>query len=333
MKIAFLGNFRVDYTSEMHYLKTLRGLGHEVYLLQEGIDQIEAITKHAMKSDMFFWVHTHGWHTKGMPELLQKLRDAKIPSVGYHLDLWLGIQREKDLETDCYWDIDYFFSVDEIMVNYLNIRSDRPKAFYCPAGVFKDECGLGVKQAKYEHDVIFVGSKNYHKEWPYRTQLIEFLEQTYKERFALYGRDGKGIVRGQDLNNLYASAKIVVGDTLCKNFSYPYYLSDRIFETTGRGGFIIHPYIQGIEELFVTQQIPALARYEPNYYDTKQSEIIVYPFNNFEYLKYLIDYYLIHEEEREVIRLRGMKRTIEQHTYENRLSYILDKVNEDFNAK
>ena len=34
-KITFLGNFRVDYTSESHHAKTLESLGHEVVRLQE----------------------------------------------------------------------------------------------------------------------------------------------------------------------------------------------------------------------------------------------------------------------------------------------------------
>ena len=59
-----------------------------------------------------------------------------------------------------------------------------------------------------------------------------------------------GVIRGKELNDLYATAKVVVGDTLCKGFNYPYYFSDRLFETTGRGGFLIHPYIKGLEDYF-----------------------------------------------------------------------------------
>lgn len=327
MKIAFLGNFNVDYTSESHYIKTLRKLGHEVYPLQEGVDQIETILDRASKMEMFLWVHTHGWHTKGMAEGLEILKERGIPTVGYHLDLWKGLKREIDLESDPYWKIEYFFSVDNLMVDYLNSRDDLPKAFYLPAGVFEDECYIGTKNTRYMHDVIFVGSKAYHPEWPYRPQLIEWLEKTYGSRFALYGRDGKGIIRGEQLNDLYASAKVVVGDTLCKNFDYPFYLSDRIFETTGRGGFIIHPYIHGISDLFALPEYQFNAKGKQlDTFDTSKAEIITYPFNEFEYLKYLIDYYIKNDEERESIRLRGFQKTKLNHTYTNRLNYLVQTI-------
>lgn len=322
MKIAFLGNFREPYTSESHYLKSLRELGHEVFLLQEGIDDINQIMKRASQMDLFFWVHTHGWKTAGIEEGLKQLKGLGIPTVGYHLDLWMGIERQRDLETDPYWKLDYFFSVDKLMVDYLNSRPDMPKAFYMPAGVFGQECFIGEKKSEYAFDVIFVGSKRYHPEWQYRTELVEWLENTYEDRFGLFGREGinKGQIRGHELNSLYASAKIVVGDTLCKGFDYPYYLSDRIFETTGRGGFIIHPYIKGLEDLF---ELPKL---EGNHLDTSKAEIVTYPFGNFEYLKYLIDYFLENEEEREAIRMRGHEKSKVYHTYANRLNYMLEVI-------
>jgi len=321
MKIVFLGNFRESYTSETHYLKTLRSLGHEVMLMQEGIDGIDTIMSRARKANLFFWVHTHGWHTTGMREALKELKALGIPTVGYHLDLWLGLQRQRDLSTDPYWDIDYFFSVDKLMVEYLNQQKNMPKAYYLPAGVFKEECYMTPTIPEYEHDIIFVGSKRYHPEWKYRTELIDWLEATYGSRFTLFGRDGKGLVRGDELNRLYSSTKVVIGDTLCKDFTYPYYLSDRVFETTGRGGFIIHPYIEGIEDLFETQEPMS-----PFDCDTTKAEIITYPYGNFDYLKYLIDYFLKNEEEREEVRMRGFDKTSKHHTYTNRLSYLLETI-------
>jgi len=322
MKIAFLGNFRESYTSETHYLKTLRKLGCEVFPLQEGTDNIHQVMSRAIKMDMLFWVHTHGWNTEGMREALQILKEQNIPTIGYHLDLWMGIAREKDLQTDPYWDIDYFFSVDKLMVDFLNSREDMPKAFYLPAGVFEDECYIAPRE-EWRHDIVFVGSKRYHPEWKYRTELINWLEATYGNKFALYGRDGRGIIRGHELNQLYSSSKIVIGDTLCKNFNYPYYLSDRIFETMGRGGFIIHPYIEGLETLYNTQEYTSSKRHETN---TDNAHLITYPFNNFDYLKYLIDYYLDNDKEREAIRKRGYEYTKKHHTYTNRLNYLLETI-------
>lgn len=309
MKIVFIGNFDIDYTTETHHKKTFEKLGHEVITFQENKCDINDILREATNSDMLYWTHTHGWKV-GTDEqvvfLLSELKRLGIPSVGYHLDLWLGIQRQKDLETDPYWNIQYFFSVDKMMVDLMNTREDLPKSFFLRAGVFEDDCYLGTPREEYKTDVLFVGSRNYHVEWPYRPHLIRWLEETYGPRFKQYGGGGLGTIRGKDLNDLYASSKVVVGDTLCKDFNYPDYLSDRVFETTGRGGFIIHPYISGLEECF-----------------TLGEEIGSYPFNNFELLKKKIDFYIENDALREKIRLAGHGRTKKEHTYTNRIHELL----------
>ena len=322
MKIAFLGNFQVPYSSESQYLKTLRKMGHQVYPLQEGTDNIHQIMSRTRDRDLFLWVHTHGWQTEGIEDGLEEMRELGIPSVGYHLDLWLGLKREKDLATDPYWNIDYFFSVDRLMVEYLNQHDTLPKGFFLPAGVYEAECYPTEPVQQYQHDIIFVGSGVYHPEWEYRQDLINWLHIKYGKQFAHYGYGGIKKIRGHELNQLYSSSKIVIGDTLCKNFDYPYYLSDRIFETTGRNGFIIHPHIGGIEDLYETQ------RTKP-----EGAEIITYPFNNFDYLEYLIQYFLDNTAERESIRARGHERTLREHTYTHRLSYLLETIKNERASK
>jgi hypothetical protein len=321
MRIAFLGNFHVDYSSESHYLKTLRALGHEVVPLQEGNATASEVREESIKSDALFWVHTHGWETPGIAAVLQELKDRRIPSFGYHLDLWKGLHREADLKTDPYWNIEYFFTVDPSFVPDLTAMGI--KAFHVPAGVFADECYIGDWKQQYAHDVIFVGSRGYHPEWPYREHLIATLEQNYGDRFAQYGGGGLGTIRGSELNDLYASAKVVMGDTLCPNFNYPGYFSDRVFETTGRGGFIIHPYILGIDQVF-NVPVPMLN----GEMDTSNAEIVTYPFGNLGHLMYEIDYYLQNDVEREAIRMRGHERTKKTNTYTHRLTKILQIIAE-----
>lgn len=309
MTITFLGNFSVDYSSESHYLNTFKDLGHTVIPLQEGKTDAETILSNSLQSDMFFWVHTHQWNTPQILQVLEKLKSKGIPSVGYHLDLWMGIERQKDLGTDPYWNIQYFFCTDSLMVDYLN-KETNIEANYLPAGVYDKECYMATPDRnKYPHDVIFVGSRGYHHEWQYRPLLIQWLEDTYGKRFGHYGGDGLGVVRGHDLNVLYASSKVVIGDTLCINYDYPYYFSDRLFETTGRGGFLIFPYIKGIDDNFELGE-----------------EIQTYPFNDFSTLETKIDFYLADDKARESIRLAGFERTKKDHTYKNRLQFIIDKV-------
>lgn len=308
MKITFLGNFNVSYSSENHHAKTLESLGHEVIKLQEGSVDGNEIVKQALLSDLFVVVHTHCWVTPvlSLADVLRLLK-GKVTTLTYHLDLWLGLERQKDLDTDDFYKlIDHFFCTDKLMADWFN-KNTKVKGHFLPAGVYHEETYF-VDLPK-TNDVIFVGSKSYHQEWKWRPQLIDWLSQTYGDRFKHYGNDGLGIVRGDELNRLYASTKIVVGDTLCLNFNYPYYLSDRVFETTGRGGFLLMPYIKGIEDLFEIGK-----------------EIATFKFGNFNDLKSKINYYLEHDEEREKIRLAGFERTKKDHTYQQRWITILDTI-------
>lgn len=312
MKIAFVGNFSVDFTSETHWAKSLESLGHTVVRMQENRTPTEVILTQSLGCDVFVWVHTHSYRVQGnlkMIDLLKQLKKAGIPTVAYHLDLYMGINRWKEYDKDPYLHgLEHFFTVDKFMADWLN-ENTSTKGHYLPAGVFDKECVLLPPQMV-RYDVVFTGSRNYHSEYPFRPQLIDFLKKTYGLRFIHIGNDGDiGPRRGLDLNQIYRNAKIVVGDTLQIGFDYPYYYSDRLYEVPGRGGFSIFPDIKGVEE-----------NYEPN------KEIVLYKHGDLQDLKEKIDYYLSHHDERESIRVAGFERTKRDHTYVNRWKTILETI-------
>lgn len=314
MHIVFLGNFQVDYSSENHHVKSLEALGHKVLCLQEQTASAAEVLQYVRQAQLFIWVHTHGWETQkangvGMVEVLSELRQLGIPSITYHLDLWFGLQRQKDLELDKFYKhIDHFFTVDKKMADWFN-ENTQVKGHYLQAGVFDQECYMAESHGP-KQDVIFVGSRGYHPEWEYRPYLIDWLKRTYGESFLHVGGDGQQpTTRGAALNQLYADSKVAVGDTLCIGFKYPYYWSDRVYETLGRGGFLIHPYVQGMEKHFEDKK-----------------HLVFYEYGNFEQLKTLIDYYLLHEEEREAIRKAGHEHVKANHTYKHRWQQILSEL-------
>jgi hypothetical protein len=313
--IVFLGNFEVPYSSENHHANSLESLGHTVCRLQERFIKDSVILENALNSDLFIWVHTHGWNTPGrigMGMVLEQLRASKIPTMTYHLDLWLGLEREKDLREDNFYQtIGHFFATDKLMADWFN-ENTNVKGHFLPAGVYDKECYIhpDYDYNNFDYDVIFVGSKRYHPEYPYRSELIDYLRSKYGKRFLHVGGDGDtGTVRGDELNRIYAKSKIAVGDSLNINFNYPYYTSDRLFESTGRGGFTIYPDIKGLDAYF---------------YDKK--EIIFYSHGDLEDLTNKIDYYLEHDEEREKIRMLGHNRTKREHTYVHRWATILKEL-------
>ena len=310
MQITFLGNFEVPFSSENHHALSLESLGHEVIRLQENRTDTNAVLSSALRSDLFVWVKTHGWNTPGkrtIRDVINILKANNKKTISYHLDLYMGIERWNEYKDSDLFAIDHFFTVDPQMAKWLN-ENTQVKGHFVPAGVYDKECYIA--DVPIERDIIFVGSRGYHHEWPWRPQLIDWLKETYKDRFQHWGGDGLGVVRGDALNKLYASTKIVIGDTLSPNFDYPYYFSDRLFETTGRGGFILFPYIKGIEDYF-----------KPG------KELATYKFGNFDDLRGKIDFYLRNRPLREQLRQAGYARTKKDHTYKNRWQEILEVLN------
>jgi hypothetical protein len=314
VRIAFVGNFGVDYSSETHHAKTLQSMGHEVVQLQEGSASGERILEESLRSDLLVFIHTHGWSTPRMPleRVLTRLNRERIPTVTYHLDLWKGLQRQRDLDRDPFYRlIGWFFTPDKLMADWF-CENTAVKGRFLPAGVFDQECYIAEDLSKHPHgnEVIFVGSRGYHPEHPWRPTLIDWLRNTYGSRFTHVGPDGDtGTIRGHDLNRVYASSKVAVGDTLCLNFTYPFYASDRLFEAPGRGAFQLFPRITGLDEWF-----------------TDGETIRFFGYGDFDGLKDSIDFYLDNEVERERIRLAGHEHVKANHTYIRRWQSILDTV-------
>jgi len=328
MRIVMIGNFQVSYCTEQDWAWTYEHLGHEVIRCQENQTTTEEIWSHAQTSDLVHYVHTHGWETPGeatIGELLEKCRNSNICTIGVHLDYWRGLEREKDVGTHPWWHTDFTFTADGGSNDWY--KEQGINHFYLKAGVVERDCYLGEYREEYACDVAFVGSYHYHPEWSYRPRLIDWLQETYGDRFRRYAGDTQwGTIRGKDLNDLYASVKVVVGDTLCIGFDHPDYFSDRLFETTGRGGFMIFPEIEGISSdgwpnkgCFNLSSFNQVAMYTP-----LPVELVTYGFENFGDLRNKINYYLDHDKERKAIKLAGHERTKRDHTYTNRVLEMFD---------
>ena len=290
------------------WAKSLEKLGHQVTRKQENAVRPGQIEKEIVGHDLFLWVRT--WEGFVTLHDIEAVRSMGIPSVNVHLDLFIGISREATLDTDPRWRTDYVFTADGDPNSQRIFEEHGINHYWLRAGVFDEGAVLFEKnnQPDLQGDVVFVGGgKEYaHPEWPYRRKLIEFLE-TFPG-YRKYGHPQR-LVRERDLNQLYANAKVVVGDTLNVGFNHPNYWSDRVYETIGRGGFIIHPRISGLEKDFIENE-----------------EIVFYDYNNFDELREKIEYYLTHDEEREKIRKAGLKRAQKDHTYVNRMKEMLDIV-------
>lgn len=312
MQVAFRGNFLPDveppeerWSTECQVAHTLEAMGHEVLRLQEnavGWDVVEHLARH---SDLFLWTTTWNKDPVGALRTLARLRKASIPSVSMHLDLYWGLKREAQLREHPFFRSAHVFTADgghdrefaELGINHHWLQP----AIYAPDAV------VGQVQGEYECQIAFVGSYPYpHPEHaPARAQIVHFCQSQFSG-FRLW----RGGVRGQALADLYASAKIVMGDS-CLAGKVSRYFSDRIPETLGRGGFLIHPHVEGIEE---------------HYQDGKHLRL--YEAGDFFQLRSLIRHYLdpANDEERRSIALAGREHVLAQHTYRHRLEELLDVV-------
>jgi len=98
MKILFIGNFDVPYTTENHHKRTYEKLGHEVTTLREGKTNGDIIINELRGKDLLVFTHTHGWHTEGIRYVLKEkgLRSAIKALQGINLVYKVEGKNEKD---------------------------------------------------------------------------------------------------------------------------------------------------------------------------------------------------------------------------------------------
>lgn len=323
ISVVYAGNHSQPHCSEVHIAASLESQGHRVIRLQEDQMSLRAMDEATWGADLFLWTHTAGFLQFPESEMLAWLsakRALGLPTVSYHLDLWSGLQRQRGLESHPFWRTEYVFTPDGGSPRFFERHG--VNHFYLKPGVYGAECTPGTFRREFAADVIFVGSGSahgaYHEEWGYRRELLGWLAKTYGAQYVKHGNPpstrGRSFIRGADLNDLYASAKVVVGDTLClgpedakePRFTHERYWSDRVYETVGRGGFLIHPRIVGLEDEFRDGEHLAYYRY-----------------GDFDGLKRTIDHYLDHEDERRRIQAAGQAFVRDNCTYVHRTGEML----------
>lgn len=292
MVIGYIGNWIPEHSTENDRAWSLNKLGHKVIAFQENNVSKDQILSY--KFDLLLYSHTHGWERPEIEEAILAVKKMGIKTVAVHLDLWRKLQRQVDIGKEATWFMDYLFTPDK------GLRV--PHHFYMRPGIKESSCYLAAPDpVKYNQKVAFIGSYHYHPEYPERPHLIDFLRRTYGDEFILI----EGGMRGHDLNVLYRTVPIIVGDScFSQSVPVPGYYSDRVPETLGRGGLLLHPQVRALE----------------NY------PLVMW--NDYTELAHLIDYYLENEIEAEKIRLSGFNYVKRNDTYTQIMKEVLEIVNE-----
>jgi hypothetical protein len=305
--VAYVGNFRPEFSTESYIRRAFIQLGWDVLPLQEDTVTLNDIYAAANVSDFLAVTHTHSWRTEwesssvGMRGVLERLAGDKIPTIALHQDRYWGIPEREEMLRH-HW----FFRCFQVWTsdggNQDKFASLGIEHHWFPPGIDARHVFKALPESRYQADVCFVGSRNYHDTiYPFRKQMVDWLDNAnHPWSFMRFG-DGPGhpTVRGPELNSIYASVKVVVGDSIFAG-SKAYY-SDRIPETCGRNGFLIHPASEGME-------FP-LACYQPQ---------------SIESLDATIRYWLEHDKDREELREAGFEWWRRNGTWAHRVAMVLN---------
>lgn len=305
MNIAILGNHSCSFSTESELAWTLETrLEHNVIRLQENkiLTHEVVSTCRERGAKLLIYVHTHGWDTVGtitQDQMIEELRKAGIKTCSFHLDRFWGLntldQREDRIGTHAFWKTDKVFTADG--GNDSKFKERGVDHVWLPPAVVERDCYLGQVSLQFNSPLAFAGADGYHPEYPFRSTLVSRLRELYGANFRVY----QG-VREAALNNLYATVRVMVGDS-CFAGS-PNYWSDRVPETIGRGGFLIYPETPGLS-------IPGLVTYPPQ---------------DIPALVKLINYYIDddHQAERTERRNLAHEDVKKNHTYTNRMTTLLE---------
>jgi hypothetical protein len=320
MRIAYLGNFVPPYSTENEVLRALR-VDHQVTPVQEGrASDLNRFLRsiRVEKPDLLLWTRTKSLSDRVGRQMQRTLLDvctrAGVPVVGYHLDRWWGLPREREIATELYFQIDLLITADgghQELWEKAGVRHG-----WLPPAVSAKWCFEGRKRSEYEAQIAFVGNwQSYHPEWEHRMALVEHLRRRWPQtRF--WPEPGQGAIRGTDLTDLYASVDVMVGDScLVPNADgspCTRYCSDRIPETLGRGGVLLHPWVEGITDgtFFDGGYVGHLFTWELGDFDDLDNALAAI----------LSD----PPETTDKMRVRAREHVLANHTYEVRVDQILD---------
>lgn len=313
MRIVYVGNFKRPWCTEVHVTEAFTDLGHQVVQVQEDGPGIAGAAEHVERhgADLVLWTRT--WSTPLGPGLaaLDRIRGAGVPSVSYHLDRWWGLDREYQLDTEPFFRTDLVITADgghDDLWPTLGIRH----LWLPPAVSHREARTPGNASARWgARPVVFVGSLPYpHRAWhPVRQAAVDAVQHAFPLAFRVWPQPNRPI-RGQALADLYASVKVVVGDSCLipdpDGTPVTRYWSDRIPETTGRGALLIHPQVEGLDQVH-----PFLP---------------TYPLGDTDALVDAVREFLSDDDMRTRMAALNRDHTLEHHTYLQRAEAIVDLV-------
>jgi hypothetical protein len=306
LRVHYVGNHSVAHSTETHVGQALEAVGVNVTRHQENEVDWATLHRKVARADFVLWTSTNDYAPPATyPAQREFLSKCKPPVVGYHLDIWWELKREHRLREAPFFQSTMVVTADgghddrwaEVGINHR----------YMPPGVSEFECGGGTPRPEFTVPLAFVGSwqGGYHVESDHRRQLVKFLQ---RRGCAFWPKKGQPAVRNEALRDLYASTVVNVGDS-CFSGRIRSYISDRVPETLGRGGFLLHPHVDGVTDGTLY---------------TDGEHLRTWQAGDWAELDRLVDHYTAHPDEAKTIAEKGRAHVLAEHTYTVRMRQLLD---------
>jgi len=290
MKVLYLGNWNPFVNSTEKLIKAaLEKLGHEVICEDERTAKAPNILEHAVnnKVDLFLFHKGIRWEMD-IQQLMELLFRLPCKKAFWYFDPITGIpEREMFVQAVIPY-VDLAFMTNGTWIKQHNYKNTRWLLQGC------DIKPLGKRKKELVSDIGFTGS-NYGT----REIFLEAMKKKYGDKFKVFQN-----IFGDEFYDLCQSVKIMVSPKFPAN---DYFWSNRIYMTLGAGGFLIHPYCEGLKNEFVAGK----------HYEDYQTENELFT---------KIDYYLKHEKERTKIAEAGYKYCIKNYSYVQRVKTLLDEL-------
>lgn len=317
MRICYLGNFRHPWCTEVHVTRDAERVeGVEVDRVQEphrlperhAAQWFASFEERAALADLVIYQRTWGLGPR-LTDVWRRLEARGTQTASYHLDLYRGLPRESTVDGDPFWSTGVVFTADGDPATTAWCAELGIDHRWLPAAIVSDEVGEAAGAASLLTPVVFVGSapEHYHPEWEWRRELVDGLAERYGRRFARYPVNGRAI-RGEALSHLYASATVVVGDSLALG-GHRNYWSDRFYETIGRCGYLVGPSLHGLDAHF-----------------TDGVHFTGYTIGSLDEVFLHVDEALDDPRPGRAIAREGMEHVREHHTYRHRVEEMLDSL-------
>lgn len=298
MRLVLLGNPRLDRSWKNCLAHGARQLGWDVTVLQDDAVTIGQVIAACEGADLLLWARTHHASPIGNIESMWRaVEQGGTKTAAVHLDLYWGVaHREQQIGRDPWWMAGHVFTADGNPDHQALFEQRGVNHHWLIPPAADRHVGRGQFRPELAADVVFVG--NLGRAHNGRRELLDWAQRRYGSRFRWRGRRWDP-VWGRNLADQYTSASVVLGDSVAN----PYYWSDRVPNTLGMGGVLVHPNVDGLADMY-------------------GSAVATWPRGDFRALGDLIDGLLADPDRREQLRQQGVDTITSAHLWRHRLPDI-----------